>query len=105
MANSVDHRESSYFLYDVDVIDELTFYFNEQFFGGKITETRRIEWSDLLTERLVDMWQDRSNQCLWDTKAACYHDRTLRRLALTKITEDLKFSGRARLFKPFALLI
>jgi hypothetical protein len=49
-------------------------------------EKRRIDWTDNLTEKLVDLLQMR--ECLWKVKEPIYSDRNARQKALAEMSAE-----------------
>jgi hypothetical protein len=54
-------------------------------------EKRRIDWTDNLTEKLVDLLQMR--ECLWKVKEPIYSDRNARQKALAEMSAELNVPG------------
>jgi hypothetical protein len=54
-------------------------------------EKRRIDWTDNLTEKLVDLLQTRER--LWKMKEPIYSDRNARQKALAEMSAELNVPG------------
>ena len=49
---------------------------------------KRVEWTGALLEVY------RENECMWNTKLPCFHDRNARHAAMAKLVGELQVAGK-----------